>query len=120
MHWRPLLQILGGLVPRVPRDLRPWVSVMVTPDLIRLTEMALPERIDMWIIGADRLGTGKKVKVKVKGAYSSLQAGLPSPLQELTYDGITQCYLPPGRGDIPAFTPAEAGTRFSDHGGMQG
>ena len=28
--------------------------------------------------------------------------------------GITQCYLPPGRGDIPAFTPAEAGTRFSD------
>ena len=33
---------------------------------------------------------------------------------------ITQCYLPPGRGDIPAFTPAEAGTRFSDPGGMQG
>ena len=29
-------------------------------------------------------------------------------------------YLPPGRGDIPAFTPAEAGTRFSDPGGMQG
>ena len=25
--------------------------------------------------------------------------------------GITQCYLPPGRGDIPAVTPAEAGTR---------
>ena len=24
--------------------------------------------------------------------------------------GITQCYLPPGRGDIPALTPAEAGT----------
>ena len=21
---------------------------------------------------------------------------------------ITQCYLPPGRGDFPAFTPAEA------------
>ena len=34
--------------------------------------------------------------------------------------GITQCYLPLGRGDIPAFTPAEAGTRFSDPGGMQG
>jgi len=27
---------------------------------------------------------------------------------------ITQCYLPPGRGDFPAFTPAKAGTRFSD------
>jgi len=24
--------------------------------------------------------------------------------------GITQYYLPPGRGDIPAVTPAEAGT----------
>ena len=34
--------------------------------------------------------------------------------------GITQCYLPPGRGDIPAFTPAEAGTWFSDPGGRQG
>jgi len=33
---------------------------------------------------------------------------------------ITQCYLPPDRGDIPAFTPAEAGTRLSDPGGMQG
>jgi len=34
--------------------------------------------------------------------------------------GITHCYLPPGRGDIPALTPAEAGTRLSDPGGMQG
>ena len=34
--------------------------------------------------------------------------------------GITQCYRPPDRGDLPAFTPAEAGTRFSDPGGMQG
>ena len=24
--------------------------------------------------------------------------------------GITLCYVPPGRGDIPAFTPANAGT----------
>ena len=31
-------------------------------------------------------------------------------------NGITQCHLPPGSGD---FTPAEAGTRFSDPGGMQ-
>jgi len=34
--------------------------------------------------------------------------------------GITQCYLPPARGDIPALTPAKAGTRLSDPGGMQG
>jgi len=33
---------------------------------------------------------------------------------------ITQCYLPPGRGDIPAFTPAEAGMRLSDPRGMHG
>jgi len=33
---------------------------------------------------------------------------------------ITQCYLPHGRGDIPAFTPAEAGIGFSYPGGMQG
>ena len=34
--------------------------------------------------------------------------------------GIAKCYLPPGRGDILAFTPAEDGTGFSDTGGMQG
>jgi len=27
--------------------------------------------------------------------------------------GITQCYLPPDRGDIPAPTPAEADTGLS-------
>jgi len=25
--------------------------------------------------------------------------------------GITQCYLPPGRGEIPAFTLAKAGVK---------
>ena len=34
--------------------------------------------------------------------------------------GIAQCHLPPGRGDIPALNPAEAGTRLSDPGWMQG
>ena len=34
--------------------------------------------------------------------------------------GITRCYLPPGTGNFPAFTPAKGGTRFSDPGGMQG
>ena len=33
---------------------------------------------------------------------------------------ITQCYLPTGGGDFPAFTPDEADTRFSDPGGMLG
>jgi len=34
--------------------------------------------------------------------------------------GITQYYLPPRSSDFPAFYPPEAGTRFSDLGGMQG
>jgi len=34
--------------------------------------------------------------------------------------GITQCYLQPDRGGVPVLTPAKAGTRFSNHGGMQG
>jgi len=33
---------------------------------------------------------------------------------------ITQCYLQPDRGGIPALTPAEAGTRFTDVEGKQG
>jgi len=33
--------------------------------------------------------------------------------------GITQCYLPPGSGDFPALTPAEAGTRLSDPEGYK-
>jgi len=34
----------------------------------------------------------------------------------------SQYYLPPDRGDFdfPTFTPAKAGTRFSDPKGMQG
>ena len=34
--------------------------------------------------------------------------------------GITQCYLPPGRGDIPAFTSAKADTQFNNPRWMQG
>ena len=30
-----------------------------------------------------------------------------------------QCYLPPDRSDIPAFTPADAATRLSDPGGCK-
>jgi len=33
---------------------------------------------------------------------------------------ITSALREPGSGDFPAVTPAEAGTRFSDPGGMQG
>ena len=58
-----------------------------------------------------------KSKVKVKKGIAVCR--LTATGTHMPY-GITQCYLPPDRGDIPAFTPAEAGTRFSDPGGMQG
>ena len=58
-------------------------------------------------------------KVKVKETeYSSSQHA--SPLRELTCHMGSQCYMPPSRADIPAFTPAEASTRLSNTGGMQG
>ena len=37
----------------------------------------------------------------------------------LTYLQDPQYYLPPGSSDYPAFTPAGAGTRFSDPGGCK-
>jgi len=37
---------------------------------------------------------------------SSSLTEVATPLLEFTY-GITQCYLPPGRGDILAFTPSQ-------------
>ena len=39
---------------------------------------------------------------------------ITTPRREITCHGITQCYLTPGSGDFAAFTPAEAGSRFSD------
>ena len=75
----------------------------------------LEEKLDMDV------QTRPTVKVKGKEMYSSLQVkpAITATGNHIPY-GITQCYLPPGRGDIPAFTPAEAGNRFSDPGGMQG
>ena len=57
-------------------------------------------------------------KVKVNGVEQFARS-LTAMGTHVPY-GITQYYLPPDRGDIPAFTPAEAGTRLSDPGGMQG
>ena len=42
-------------------------------------------------------------------AVRSLMACLTAMGTHVPY-GITQCYLPPGRADIPALTAAEAGT----------
>ena len=44
------------------------------------------------------------IKVKGKGVYSSSWNSLQNYGTPLV-NGITQCYLPPDRGDRPAFTP---------------
>jgi len=44
-----------------------------------------------------------------------------TPLRELTcHMGSQSVTCRPDRGDIPALTPAEVGTRLSDPGGTQG
>jgi len=62
-----------------------------------------------------------KGKGKGKETYSSFASrpAITATGTHIQY-GITQCYLPPGRGDIPAFTPAETCTQFSDPRGIQG
>ena len=59
----------------------------------------------------------RKVKVKVKRRIAVCKRSLRSPLRELTHHmgSHSVTYHP-----AAAFTPAEAGTRFSDPGGMQG
>jgi len=58
-------------------------------------------------------------KVKVKKGIAVRELHLTATGNHLPY-GITQCCLPPSRGDFPAFTSAEAGNRFSDPEGIQG
>jgi len=61
------------------------------------------------------------LKGKGKETYSSLQASLPSPLRELTcHMGSHSVTCHPAEVTLPPLPPAEAGTRFSDPGGMQG
>jgi len=63
---------------------------------------------------------GSKVKVKVNGVQQ-LATSLNATGTHTPYGIIwEQCYLPPGRGDNTAITAAEAGTRFTDRGRMQG
>jgi len=85
-----------------------WLS-LVNPSYIHCTVLhsCISTRFDC---------TLRYIRAQRYRVYSSLQ--LASPLQKLVR--IAPCYLPPGRGDIPALTPAEAGTRFSDPRAMQG
>ena len=71
---------------------------------------------DEFITHVDRLRNAQwRTKVKVQYtdiAVRSLTCHTATGTH--TPRGFTQCYLPPGRGDIPAFIPAEASTRLSD------
>ena len=58
------------------------------------------------------------INVKPSGRFSS-DRHTATGSSHMPYR-IARCYLPPDRGDIPAFTLAEAGIRLSDPGGMQG
>ena len=44
---------------------------------------------------------------------------LSSTVTCMSYE-IARFYLPPDRGDVPAITPVEAGTRFIDPEAMKG
>ena len=57
---------------------------------------------------------------KVKGEYSS-SWNSPQNYGTSLVNGIPQCYLPPDRGDRPAFTPTgQVGTRFINPVRMKG
>ena len=64
----------------------------------------------------------RRNRVKVKVKYRSTDAAVvhcnTATGTHVPQGMGSQCYLPPGRGDIPAFTQAKAGTRFSDPGRM--
>ena len=66
----------------------------------------------------DKMQISRERTVKIYG-YSSLLCTLPHRHEKL-HAVCNHIYLPPSRGDIPAFTPAEDGSRFSDPGGTQG
>jgi len=58
------------------------------------------------------LHSAEKIRIEFSANYPLTTLRIPQ--------NTPSRYLRPGKGDIPAFTPAEAGTRFSDPGGMQG
>ena len=105
---------------------RTWVSQFPWGSLAQLvTEQNCCEISDSGYRGTNVLPVNQsavsKHRGKLKAPTSSgknIHCPHPPSIHHWT-PGTTQCYLPPGRGDIRAFTPAEAGTRFSDTGGMQ-
>jgi len=86
------LHCTGSFGAAVAKSLRPLVTFLTT--LVVITHP--------WNDLRRIKGKGKCIAVCIN-TYTAMGNHLPY--------GIIQCYLPPGRGDFPAFTPAEAGTR---------
>jgi len=85
-------------------------------------QMLFDTRIPSYIVSWPGLcGLHSKYREgKGKGAYSS-SWNSPQNYGMPLVNGITQCYLPPDRGDRPAFTPTgQVGTRFIDPVRMKG
>jgi len=84
----------------------------------------LPFTWRTWGGGVSRWSTTQLLwvvcKEKGKEAYSS-SWNSPQNYRTPLVNEITQCYLPPDRGDRPAFTPTgQLGTRFIDPVRMKG
>jgi len=93
-------------------DSRDSVLFHVTPTMRtwQMTDLKLPHLTASFTVHHEGKGKGKSIAVCETS---------PHRYGKSLTNGITQCYLPPGRGDFPAFTPAEAGTRFSDPKGCK-
>ena len=86
---------------------------MVSPSFMEHCIAACSQRIDRNetpLIPSRSKGRSQNTDVAVRSLTCITATGTHMPYR------ITQCYLPP---DIPAFTPAEVGTRLSDPKGTQ-
>ena len=84
---------------------RPWIARVIVEKKRRCIILLsrIYQQIDIRLIKKVK---GKDIEVRNRNHLTATGNHVPY--------GITQFYLPPGRGNFPAFTPAEAGTRFSD------
>ena len=96
------------------------IKLRLVTDTDRQTRMTIAHTALKWSVSPRVRFSRNAVSKYVSNKCISVRK-VATPLREHTCQphGITQCYLPPGRSDIPALTPAEAGTRLSDPGGMQ-
>ena len=111
-------QEIGPTCGSVYSCLRPgsWNSVPPFPSALLLICTATSIRLHTLYTVFSYLSS----KGRAKGKQTIAVSTWPHRYGNSVPYRITQCYLPPSRGDIPAFTPAEADPRCTNPGGMQG